>query len=155
MGIAPPPVLEPLVDDPDDHRPDSALALVVDPGGRAGRVNSFCLIFEDVAVGDRIPLHRHPVDELVLILDGVAEVTLGGETHRAGPDASVFIPAGVTHGHRNAGDGVLRIRAVFPGTEIEIEMLDRNPAPGTEHRSPATTVYEARTGTFRVVDASG
>lgn len=154
MGIAQPPALEPLVDDPDDYRPESALALVVDPGGPEGRVDSFCVIFEDVAPGDRIPLHRHPVDELVLVLEGAAEVTLGGETHRAGAGATVFIPAGVPHGHRNAGNETLRIRAVFPGTEIEIDMLERNAAPGTEERPPARTVYDARAGTFRVLDGS-
>jgi hypothetical protein len=63
VGFAPPPVLEPLVDDPDDYRPNSKLALLVDPGGPEGRVDSFCLICEDVAAGDWIPLHRHPVDE--------------------------------------------------------------------------------------------
>jgi mannose-6-phosphate isomerase-like protein (cupin superfamily) len=154
VAIAQPPALQPLVDDPDDYRPDSTLALVVDPGGPDGRVDSICVIFEDVARGDRIPIHRHPVDELVLILEGAARVTLGGDTHDAGAGATVFIPAGVPHGHRNAGDGILRIRAVFPGTEIDIEMLERNPAPGTEDRPPARTVYDARTGAFRVVEGS-
>ena len=151
MGIAPAPVLEPLVDDPDDYRPESKLAFVVDPGGPEGTVDSFCLIFEEVAAGDCIPLHRHPVDEAVVVLEGSAEVTLAERKHAAGAGATVFIPAGVPHAHRNVGEGILRIHAVFPGTAIEIEMLARNPAPDTEERPPAHVVYDARTGHFRAV----
>lgn len=149
MGIAPPPVLAPLVDDPDDYRPNSRLALVVDPGGPEGTVDSFCLIFEEVAAGDGIPLHRHPVDEVVVVLEGSDEVTLVDRRHAVGAGGTVFIPAGVPHAHRNVGDGVLRIHAIFPGTEIE--MLARNPTPGTEDQPPAHVVYDARTGEFRVL----
>jgi hypothetical protein len=36
MTVVPPPELEPLLDDPDDYRPDSRLGLVVDPGSTEG-----------------------------------------------------------------------------------------------------------------------
>src|SRR3954451_18075175 len=70
MTVVSPPRLEPLLDDPDDYRPRSRLGLVVDAGGPEGRVDSFCLIFEEIAPGDRVPLHRHPVDEVILVLSG-------------------------------------------------------------------------------------
>ena len=154
MAIVPAPSLEPLVDDPDDYRPDSRLAIVTDPGGPEGRVNAFCLIFEEVAPGDAIPLHRHPVDEVVVVLEGSAEVTLGATRHRPAPGSTVFIPARVAHGHRNVGEDILKIHAIFPGTTIEIEMLERNPAPGTEDRSPSHVVHDARTGGFHDVGDS-
>jgi len=151
MAVVPPPTLEPMLDDPDDYRPASRFAAVVDPGGPDGRVDGLCLIAEEIAPRDRVPLHRHPVDEVVLVLSGTDEITLGDERIVAGAGSCVFIPAGVVHGQSNAGTEPLQIRAIFPGTSIEIEMLDRNPAPGTEGDPPAHVVYDGRTGEIRSV----
>lgn len=123
---------EAMVGDPDDHRPESRWRLVVDPGDDRGRVDSLALLIEEMAVGDRIPLHTHDVDEAIAILDGDAETQLGEERQRVGAGAIVFVPAGVPHGTANAGDRPQRIQAVFPTLAIEIDMLERNPAPGTE-----------------------
>ena len=44
--------------DPDDFRPDSRWAVLVDPGEDHGaRVDDITLIVEEIAPGDRIPLH--------------------------------------------------------------------------------------------------
>ena len=151
MTVVPPPELEPLLDDPDDFRPDSRLGLVVDPGGPEGRVDSFCMIFEEIAPGDRVPLHRHPVDEVILVLAGRNRITIGDAQTIAEAGSTVFIPAGVAHGQENVGGDVVQIRAIFPGTAIEIEMLERNPAPGTEGDPPRRVVYDARTGAVRIL----
>ena len=50
--------------DPDDFRPDSRWALFVDPGGTSEKhVDDITLIVEEIAPGDRIPLHTHPINE--------------------------------------------------------------------------------------------
>ncbi|HVF12445.1 MAG TPA: cupin domain-containing protein, partial [Actinomycetota bacterium] len=85
-------------------------------------------------------------------LSGEAEVTLGANVHRPAPGSTVFIPPGVWHRHRNVGDGVLRIAAVFPATVVDMDMAERNPAPGTEDDSPAHTVYDLRSGNFWPAD---
>ncbi len=144
--------LEPIVDDPDDYRPESRWALVTDPGDASGRVESLTLIVEEIAPGDRIPLHRHQIDELILVEAGEAVVWLGDGATRVGAGAVVFVPAGEAHGTANAADEPLRLRAIFPSPVIRMEMLERNPAPGTEDRPPSHTEYDARTGAFRVLD---
>ncbi len=54
--------------DPDDFRPNSRWAMLVDPGGDSGaQVNDITLIIEEIAPGDRIPLHTHPINEVVVI----------------------------------------------------------------------------------------
>jgi len=53
--------LEPMVGDPDDHRPNTVWALLVDPGDDAGRVDDLAVISERIGAGDRIPLHEHRV----------------------------------------------------------------------------------------------
>lgn len=129
----------PLTDDidPDDYRPESRMALVIDPSKPDGRfVRNLILLFEKVAPGDRIPLHRHTVEEAIVIDAGTAEVTLGNDVRTVGPGATVFVPAGTPHGTRNAGPGELSLHGMFPSAVITLEYLERNPAPGTEGRPP-------------------
>ena len=149
MAVVKSPKLSPMLEDPDDYRPNSQWALVTDPGGPGGAVENLCMIIEEVAEGDHIPLHRHTLDEIVVIIEGRAEVVLEEERVRPKAGDVVFIPAGVRHGHANVGEGPLRIHATFPSTTIDIEMLARNPAPGTEEKAPSHVIYDARTGVFR------
>ena len=123
--------------DPDDYRPSSRWALLVDPGGQSeARVDDISLIVEEIAPGDRIPLHTHPINEVIAILEGTPEVTLGEETHEVGPGTIVFIPAGTPHGTRNASPSPVRLHAMFPSAQIGIRYLERNPAPGTDGDAP-------------------
>ena len=60
--------------DPDDFRPNSKWALVYDPGeGAQDFVDNITVIFEEIAPGDRIPLHTHPIHE-VMVIDDVSLV---------------------------------------------------------------------------------
>lgn len=151
MAIVPPAPLEPMIDDPDDYRPGSGFRFATDPGDGRGRVDGLTLIIEDVGPGDRIPLHRHQIDEMIVIVAGDGEVRLGDDSYPVSAASVVFVPAGAAHGTTNVGNGPLRLHAIFPAPVIEMEMLERNPAPGTGNRSPSHTEYDARTGDFRVI----
>lgn len=148
MAIAGPAQLEPMIADEDDYRPRSRWSLITDPGGPAGAVQDLCLIVEEVGVGDRIPLHRHRNDEMIMVMDGLAEATLGEERLEMSAGTTLFVPKGAVHGLRNIGDGTLHIHEIFPSIMIDVEMLDRNPAPGTEEREPSHRIYDAVTGDF-------
>jgi mannose-6-phosphate isomerase-like protein (cupin superfamily) len=50
----------------------------------------------------------HPVDELVMAVEGEIEFEFGGETHRPGTGQELLIPARVSHTVRNLGRGVAR-----------------------------------------------
>jgi quercetin dioxygenase-like cupin family protein len=127
--------------DPDDWRPGSRLALVAD------RDANLAVIAEQIGVGDAIPLHRHTIDEVVFYLSGEVEVRLGDETHALRAGDILVIPAGVTHAQRNTGDSIAEIRAVFPSAKLDIEYLERNPAPGTEGDPPQSPiVIDTHTG---------
>lgn len=145
----------PIVDegDPDDYRPNSSIAMVLDPTQADGKyVNGLMVLFERMAPGDRIPLHVHTIEELIIIDEGMAEVTLNQERRTVGPGAVVFIPAGVPHGTRNLGAEVLQMHAVFPSHLLPIQYLERNPAPGTDGNAPQPPItYDMRAwieGTF-------
>jgi quercetin dioxygenase-like cupin family protein len=122
--------------DPDDFRPSSTWALLTDPGNAVGQVDNITVIFEEIGVGDCIPLHLHPIHEVIVFDDGAARVTLGDETRDIGPGTVLFIPSGTPHGTANSGDRVVRMHVMFPSEQIGIEYLERNPAPGTEGDAP-------------------
>ncbi len=127
--------LEPFdASDPEDFRPNSKWVLLVDPTRPDGaHVDNITVIFEEIAPGDRIPLHTHPIHEVLLVDAGTPEVTLGDERRAVGPGAVVFIPAGTPHRTRNASDRPVRVHAMFPSEVIGVEYLERNAAPGTEN----------------------
>jgi quercetin dioxygenase-like cupin family protein len=127
--------------DPDDWRPGSRLALVADPDA------NLAVIAEQIGVGDAIPLHRHTIDEVVFYLSGEIDVRLGDENHAVRAGDILVIPAGVAHAQRNTGDSIAEIRAVFPSSRLDIEYLERNPAPGTEgHQPQPAFVIDTHTG---------
>jgi quercetin dioxygenase-like cupin family protein len=141
--------LHPLADerDPDDWRPRSTAAFVSDP------VASAAVIVEHVAVGDRIPLHVHRIDEVIFLDGGTAEVRVGDLSRRVGAGAVVIVPAGVPHTTVNVGDEPVRLRAAFPSHVVDIEYLERVPAPGTEGDDPRPPVaYDLRTGEIAAID---
>lgn len=128
-------------EDPDDYRPDSKLAMVLDPSTDDGDfVEDLTVFCEQMAAGDRIPLHQHTVDEVLFVDAGRIEATVGDERRTIGPGATVFIPARTPHGFRNTGEETARIHAVFPDREVSIRYLERNPAPGTEGDPPGPPV---------------
>lgn len=133
-------------EDPDDFRPDSELAVVLDPSDpERAFVQDLAVFYERIGPGDRIPLHQHTVDEVLFVDEGRIAARVGETTKTVGPGATIFIPARVPHGFENVSAGVTRIHAVFPTTEITIRYLERNPAPGTEDDPPgAPLAYDVR-----------
>ena len=96
-------------------------------------------------------MHRHDVDEVVIVIDGVGAYTLDDQVNSVESGDVIFIPAGTEHGTINTGTGVLHVHAVFPARKVLMEMLERNPAPGTEDDPPMTTRYDFATGEFEVL----
>lgn len=128
-------------DDPDDYRPDSELAVILDPTDEDGEfVSGLTVFYERIAPGDEIPLHQHTLDEVFFVDEGRVEAEVGDDRDVVGPGVTVFVPARTPHGFRNVGDGVARVHAVFPEPVIAIRYLERNPAPGTEGHPPGPPV---------------
>lgn len=123
--------------DPDDYRPRSSWAVVVDPARPQGTFAAGLTASVDVvAPGDRVPLHTHPIDEVCIVVTGKARLTVGDETTSVGPGAIAFVPAGVPHAAENHGVEPVRILGVFASERIGFTYLERNPAPGTERDPP-------------------
>jgi quercetin dioxygenase-like cupin family protein len=49
------------------------------------------------------PAHRHPDDEVILVKEGTLEVTINGQSQRAGAGSMFFFASNDLHGMRNVG----------------------------------------------------
>lgn len=81
-------------------------------------------------------IHTHPdSDEILYIIHGDGEQTVGDETEAVGPGDMIHIPAGVEHGTVNTGWDTLQLLAVYapPGPEeVLAEMPDCEIVPAGE-----------------------
>ena len=147
MTIIEQPTFQPMVGDPDDHRPDTRWAVLVDPTSGAPFVDDITAIAEVMAPGDRIPLHTHPGSEFVYVIDGSGIYVLGEERRAVASGAAVFIPGDTPHGLENGAEAPLELVAMYPSGTIDLTYLDRNPAPGTEGDDPQPPMrIDPRTG---------
>ena len=58
------------------------------------------------------PPHAHPGEEIILLLEGTAEVRVGDETHVVRAPATLFFPEHLFHGLRNLGDRPMKYAVV-------------------------------------------
>jgi mannose-6-phosphate isomerase-like protein (cupin superfamily) len=72
-----------------------------------------CIFEQQVAPGTGAPTHSHPVEEVLTVREGEAEMWIGEEHVKVGAGQSLLIPAGRLHGFRNSGTGTLHIQAVL------------------------------------------
>ena len=59
----------------------------------------------EIAPGTTAPLHTHPGEEIIYILEGTLEYEIGGKLSRVKTGDVLFVPAGTPHLARNVGSG--------------------------------------------------
>ncbi|MCR2823507.1 cupin domain-containing protein [Lederbergia panacisoli] len=82
-----------------------------------GTENSSVVFFElerEQALG----IHTDNAEEIVFILQGEAEITLGGEVSPMKKEEMVLIPAMVPHNIRNIGTDILKVIGFFPSSNV-------------------------------------
>ena len=86
------------------------------------RVNGalqLCIFEQWIAPGHGAPTHSHPVEEVLTVCDGEAEMWLGEEREIVAAGQSLIVPAGRKHGFRNSGTTTLHIHAVLAAPVFE------------------------------------
>lgn len=78
--------------------------------------------------GSELPLHRHSVEEGIVVLSDELEFLLGDDVKPAAMGDVVHAPAGVAHGVRNRGEQTGRVVFAFPALNVEREWV----APGEQ-----------------------
>ena len=87
-----------------------------------------CVFEQWCAPGRGAPMHLHAVEEVLSVIDGRAEISLGEEKAVLTSGQSVVVPAGVKHGFRNLGDMTLHVRATLAAPIFEAAFDDKREA---------------------------
>ena len=86
------------------------------------------LIWGEMAPGYGPPLHRHPVEEVFLLLQGQATFTVEDSRVEVGAGNIVVVPAGVPHRFVSAGEEPLLMHAFLAGPRIVTEYVEPSDA---------------------------
>src|SRR5436309_4651252 len=78
-----------------------------------------CMFEQWIAPGTGAPTHSHPVEEVLSVREGEAEMWLEDEGVILSAGQSLIVPAGCKHGFRNSGSATLHIHAVLASPIFE------------------------------------
>jgi mannose-6-phosphate isomerase-like protein (cupin superfamily) len=84
-----------------------------------------CVIFVDLPPGGGPKLHRHPYEEVFIVLEGQANFTVGSGTVDARAGQVLVVKPGVPHKFINSGDGRLRQIDIHCNDRFVTEWLER------------------------------
>ena len=97
-------------------RPGVETRMVV---SRVNGAAQLCIFEQWVAPGHGAPTHSHPVEEVLTVRDGEAEMWMGEEREIVAAGQSLIVSAGRQHGFRNSGTTTLHIHAVLASAVFE------------------------------------
>ena len=83
-----------------------------------------CIIFVDMVLGEGPRLHRHPYEEIFIILEGHSSFTVGSDTVAARAGQVVILRPGVPHKFVNSGNGRLRQIDIHASSRFVTEWLE-------------------------------
>jgi quercetin dioxygenase-like cupin family protein len=78
-----------------------------------------CMFEQWVAPGNGAPTHAHPVEEVLTVREGEAEMWIDEQRVIVSAGQSLIVPAGRKHGFRNSGTATLHIHAVLASPVFE------------------------------------
>jgi quercetin dioxygenase-like cupin family protein len=81
--------------------------------------SQLCIFEQWIAPGTGAPTHSHPVEEVLTVLEGEAEMWMDEQRIIVSAGQSLIVPAGRKHGFRNAGNATLHIHAVLASPVFE------------------------------------
>ncbi|AVS76949.1 cupin domain-containing protein [Paracidovorax avenae] len=94
------------------------MTIKVDPVTAGAR--DFSAGTEDIAPGKKIPLHRHPhMEELVIVQSGTLLAHVGDQHRVVGPGGMAYAPAGTWMGFENTGNTTATVIWIFPRPGFE------------------------------------
>jgi quercetin dioxygenase-like cupin family protein/ketosteroid isomerase-like protein len=78
-----------------------------------------CMFEQRIAPGAGAPAHRHPVEEVLTVREGEAEMWIEGARMTLSAGQSLIVPAGRLHGFHNSGSGALHVHAALASPIFE------------------------------------
>jgi mannose-6-phosphate isomerase-like protein (cupin superfamily) len=112
-------VIDPRNIAPEQWRPGVETRMVVSTVNGAAQL---CIFEQWVAPGHGAPTHWHPVEEVLTVREGEAEMWMDEQRMIVAAGQSLIVPAGRKHGFRNSGTTTLHIHAVLASPAFEATM---------------------------------
>jgi mannose-6-phosphate isomerase-like protein (cupin superfamily) len=81
--------------------------------------SALCLFEQWVAPGQGAPTHHHPVEEVLMVREGEADMWIEDDHITVTSGQSLIIPAMRRHGFRNSGNGTLHVQAILASPIFE------------------------------------
>lgn len=85
----------------------------------ANGATQLCLFEQWVAPGAGAPTHSHPVEEVLTVCSGQAEMWIEDRRITVAAGQSLIVPAGRLHGFQNCGTATLHIHATLASPVFE------------------------------------
>ena len=79
---------------------------------------STAAVMIQIEPGGELPRHMDSAEELLIVLEGVAEASIGNETGRLEKHEVALVPAMAPHRLRNIGDETLRVLGTFSASTV-------------------------------------
>jgi mannose-6-phosphate isomerase-like protein (cupin superfamily) len=112
-------VVDPTMSALEAWRPGVETRMVV---SRVNGAAQLCIFEQWVAPGCGAPTHWHPVEEVLTVREGEAEMWMDEQRVVVAAGQSLIVPAGRKHGFRNSGTTTLHIHAVLASPAFEQTM---------------------------------
>jgi mannose-6-phosphate isomerase-like protein (cupin superfamily) len=104
-------------DTPMEHwRPGVETRMLISARNGAAQL---CMFEQWIAPGNGAPTHSHPVEEVLTVRQGQAEMWIGQERVVVTAGQSLIVPAGRQHGFHNSGQVTLHLHAVLASSVFE------------------------------------
>ena len=101
---------------PEHWRPGVETRMLVSAVNGAAQL---CIFEQWVAPGIGAPTHSHPVEEVLTVRVGEAEMWIDEQRVIVSAGQSLIVPAGRKHGFRNSGNLTLHLHAVLASAAFE------------------------------------
>ena len=75
---------------------------------------NFAMRMFELEPGGHTPLHTHPQEHEVFVLEGEGTFVFEGQEHPFGAEYVIFVPPNKEHRFMNTGDSVLRMLCIIP-----------------------------------------
>jgi quercetin dioxygenase-like cupin family protein len=109
-------IIDPRDTAPEQWRPGAETRMRVSAARGAAQL---CIFEQWIAPGAGAPTHSHPVEEVLTVIAGEAEMWLDDARAIVAAGQSLIVPARRGHGFRNSGTVTLHIHAVLASPVFE------------------------------------
>jgi quercetin dioxygenase-like cupin family protein len=76
------------------------------------------VIYFEIDPGDKLLRHTHSAEEILLVLQGQAQVEVYGERAEASPGSVVLVPSNAPHAAENTGSETLKVVGFFAAAAL-------------------------------------